>query len=479
MLQLAVVVLGMVMIELPNQEHLKPSKRKVLVECSKCGNSRELRRDYYNSLIKNGSNTCLSCAVKEGCERGTIGSFDSRQKASQNKWKDSKFREKVSEKVREHNQTEEFRSSQSLKSKELWSDEVYAKKISDGVKESMTPEIRSTIGESIKKRYSEDSNYRDSLSRRMTQRWTNEEYRRSMAESRLNQPQISSLQIKLYKYLDDLGIQYHKEGRETLIGHYMFDCLVPKQDKMHKNLLIECQGDYWHLDNINNGGDKRKFTYIDRYFPEHEIMYLWEHEFSTKDRIINRLKSKIGIDSNIIDFDFKSIELKNCQYKELSSFLDAYHYIGKGRGGISVGAYLNDILIGAIVYSPKLRDNHDFGQPFRELSRLCIHPNYQKKNFASWLISKSYKFLDVNLIISYCDTTAGHDGAVYKASNFKLHHEVKPDYWYVDVDGYVMHKKTLYLKARSMKMTELQYAETYNFSKIYGGKKLCFIREIK
>ena len=48
------------------------------------------------------------------------------------------------------------------------------------------------------------------------------------------------------------------------------------------------------------------------------------------------------------------------------------------------------------------------------------------------------------LIISYCDTTFNHDGAVYKAANFILDGEVKPDYWYVDEGGWVMHKKTLY-----------------------------------
>jgi len=91
-----------------------------------------------------------------------------------------------------------------------------------------------------------------------------------------------------------------------------------------------------------------------------------------------------------------------------------------------------------------MKINDEILNKVRELSRLCIHPSYHRKNFASWLISRAIKSIDADLIIAYADTTVGHSGTVYKAANFKFHHEVPPDYWYVDQDGYVMHKKTLY-----------------------------------
>ena len=80
------------------------------------------------------------------------------------------------------------------------------------------------------------------------------------------------------------------------------------------------------------------------------------------------------------------------------------------------------------------------------------------------------------MVIAYADTTVGYDGGIYKASNFKLHHIVPSDYWYVDTSGYVMHKRTLYGRAKSLKMTEAEFAEKYNYIKKYGGEKLCFIR---
>ena len=446
--------------ELPNQTHLQPSKRIILAKCDFCDFVRELRRDYYNSLVKNNKNICSSCAIKLAHSEGKCkSSFEIRSKISKERWANKEFRDAAVIRSTISNTTEEYKQSQRHKTLKLWSDPDYRSRVSAGVKEIMTDDMKLRISDSIKAKW-----------------LCSEDYRIKCAFARSNQNRVSKLQELLYLYLDDIGVNYHKEGDETVFGYYVFDCLIPRLNC--KNLLVECQGDYWHSLPKSIRNDKSKFAYINRYFPEYEIMYLWEREFSTKDKIISKLKSKLHIEQSIIDFDFKDIIVKECSYLEASEFLDAYHYIGKGRGGICVGSYLNDVLIGCIVYSKKLRQNQNFGQDFRELSRLCIHPNYHKKNFGSWFISRSYKFLDVKLIIAFTDTTAGHSGAVYKSSNFELSHEIDSDYWYIDTDGFVMHKRTLYGQAIRMKMTEREYAENYGYSKKYGGKKICYIKQI-
>jgi len=48
---------------------------------------------------------------------------------------------------------------------------------------------------------------------------------------------------------------------------------------------------------------------------------------------------------------------------------------------------------------------------------------------------------------------------------------VAPDYWYVDGDGFVCHKKTLWNKASQMKMTESVYCERFGYVKVWGGEK--------
>ena len=113
----------------------------------------------------------------------------------------------------------------------------------------------------------------------------------------------------------------------------------------------------------------------------------------------------------------------------------------------------------------------------RELSRFCIHPRYQKKNFGSWMISRCLKLLPdkIRTVVSYCDTTFNHDGALYKACNFVLDGSVRPDYWYVNDNKWVMHKKTLYQHAVKMSMTEIDYAKKYGYWRVYGTEKLRFI----
>lgn len=477
--------------ELPNQDGIVKSKRKILVKCDKCDFVRELRRDYYNSLIKNNKNVCSSCAIKIAHSEGKCKlPSNVKSEISKKAWSNTKLLEKHRLESISRNTTEEYRKTQSDRTKKLWLSEEYKKRVSDGVKAVMNEDMKKQISEILKNKWANEQQ-KEKYSNSLKKRWLSEAYRETMreihyspkykekmAEILANNPKVSSIQLLLYKYLEDLGIQYFKEGSDTKIGYYVFDCLIPKQGNLNKSILIECQGDYWHSISKNIRNDKSKFTYIDRYFPEFEIMYLWEREFSTKDKIVSKLKTKLNLERDILDFNFDNVDVKECSYKEASEFLDAYHYIGKGRGGICVGAYLDNILIGCIVYSKKLRQNQNYGQDFRELSRLCIHPNYQKKNFGSWFISRSYRFLDVKLIISFADTTSGHTGAVYKASNFKFSHETSSDYWYVDKDGFVMHKRTLYSQAVRLRMTESEYAEKYNFHKKYGGKKICYIKQI-
>ena len=52
-----------------------------------------------------------------------------------------------------------------------------------------------------------------------------------------------------------------------------------------------------------------------------------------------------------------------------------------------------------------------------ELSRLWICDT-QKHGTASWLISQVLRQMPAAIIVSYADTTAGHDGTVYRAANF-------------------------------------------------------------
>jgi len=395
---------------------------------------------------------CHHCAMVQGHKDGKFTitsnkpSAAGRQKLAESaraRWADPEYRQKWAE---TRASTKEKRSEFS---RSLWADESRLQKLSESLRSIwMTEEYRRK----------QRAGYTDPVKQLMAQR----------RAAQAGQP--SSIQLQLYKYLDDLGITYLKEGPGTTVGYYVFDCLVQRSDG--KKLLIECQGDYWHSLANTQKNDRSKFTYIDRYFPDHEIMYVWEHEFYAKDRVLDRLKLKFGLGIPSVGFDFSDIELGDVPTKDLRSFLDAYHYIGKGRGGKVVGAYHGAELVGCVVFSPPVRQN--LGD-VTELSRFCLHPSYHKKNFASWLISKAIRGV-AGVVVAYADRTVGHTGTIYKACGFKLDHTVPADYWYVDSDGYVMHKKSLYNRAVKNGLAEAEFAARYGYSKHYGGEKLCFIR---
>ena len=85
-----------------------------------------------------------------------------------------------------------------------------------------------------------------------------------------------------------------------------------------------------------------------------------------------------------------------------------------------------------------IQDFKNFDQTgFHELSRLCIHPDYQKtKGLASWFVSRCLKRLKAEYaskkqrckaVLSYADDDK-HSGVVYAACNFKYYGLSAPKY---------------------------------------------------
>lgn len=491
--------------------------KKTVAKCG-CGDRKSIRLDTYRSNIKrNGKYLCHHCAtIKAGADGKYSHTFEMRSNQSKKLWQNQDFRTKITASSSLVNTTTEYREKQSQRTLDLWQDDNYRQRVVASVAEAMAnesviakistnlktryqidPDYAIAVGEAARRRF-EDDEFRERASKRVKEWWVDNRDELlvifNSAEHRLKLSSIATELWKdrtyvenvikqrgvilepqrlLYSLLSDLNIQYYQEGPQTIIGPWTFDCMIPTNSR---HILIEVQS-YWHTLGTQQQRDRAKFSYINKYHPEYEIMYIWDYELGIKDRTIDRLLLKLGHKIPIADFSFLDLEIKMPDTNDLRQFLDLYHYIGKGRGGCSFGAYHDHKLVAAIVISPPLRQN--IAQQFNvkrmvELSRLCMHPIYHKPNFGSWFISRVMKMLDVDVVIAYADTTVGHTGAVYKASNFKFHHTVHADYWYVDNKGWVMHKKTLYNKARQMKLTEADFASKFGFVKKYGGEKLCF-----
>lgn len=386
---------------------------------------------------------------------------------------------------------EKYRDLQSNRMKNAWTDDRR-----ESVRERVlkyyqdNPELRRRLSDNSKRLWDSDE-YREGQIRIQREFWNRPENKRRLTDFRSKQSGIlSNIQHTLYSILDDLNIKYYREYQdresdpETIIGPYNFDCVIPRDGD--RDLLIECHGDYWHSQDKAIRNDQAKQTYINRYHSDkYELKVLWEHEFLELNRVQEVIKYWLGITRvDIVDFDFSSVDIRKAPSADYRTLLSKYHYLpNAGRGGIAYGAYLDNNIVGVCVFSPLPRQNIDIDNyskdEVRELSRLCIHPRYQKRNFASWFVSRCMKRLpnSFKCIVSYCDTTFNHNGAIYKALNFKQDRVVRPDYWYANKDGWVIHKKTLYGHAKKMSMKEVEYADKYGYKRVYGREKLRFIYE--
>jgi hypothetical protein len=118
--------------------------------------------------------------------------------------------------------------------------------------------------------------------------------------------------------------------------------------------------------------------------------------------------------------EVKKIERRQCEY-----FILEVHYAKRWPPiSYAFGLFDGDELIGIITYGTPLSSTlrvgvagHEHGLDVLELNRLCL--KYNRKNEASFLIAKSLKMLPHGkIIVSYADTSQGHYGFVYQATNF-------------------------------------------------------------
>jgi len=56
----------------------------------------------------------------------------------------------------------------------------------------------------------------------------------------------------------------------------------------------------------------------------------------------------------------------------------------------------------------------------------------------------------------------------------KFSNKIRPDYWYMNQERWVYHKRTIYERAVKLKLTEGEYATKNNLVKCFGKEKLKF-----
>ncbi len=292
---------------------------------------------------------------------------------------------------------------------------------------------------------------------------------------------LSKIQESFYRVLTENNINFYKEDSDKCrFGPWTFDSRICHNGF---DILVEVQGDYIHSLPKNIHKDKAKFTYIERYFPELSVKYVWEHEFGAINKVRDKIFEWLGL-SNVVqvDFNFKDVTFKTITESEAASFLSCFHYLGKLAGRFKIGAFIEDKLIAVSIWSTPTRKETAARLGCKlneclELRRFVIHDMYHKKNFATFSMARMEKLLPSGVtLVSFADQGVGHVGTIYKASNWIADGETEPSYFYIDNSGYVMLKKTLYNLANGMHVTEKDYAESMGYSKVKIPPKLRFVK---
>ncbi len=460
--------------------------------------ARQVRSDAMREVWERPEYVARQARVKASTEHVEL----QRQLALE-RFRNPEYRQHISDSLKEYWADPEVRTEMGARMVALWQDPGYlekqaraaadpallALKSENARRQWKSPGVRQAIVDGIRRAW-EDPAYRARAAELAKKRWEEDEYRKKMAVARasiLTDGRDSILERTAQTLLDTLKIPY---VRHHVVGYFEFDLFIPSH-----NVLVECNGEYWH--SLRKSQDAAKFTYIDTYFPDYRVLYLWERDFLNpniiRHKLIRELFGELDTEDQV-DFELGAVSVRQMDmahkadrsyYSLAEEFLQSFHYAGFGRSAkVVYGAYLGDTLIGVCKFCTPVRQESATSMGLApaqvlELDRFCIHPGYQKKNLASWLLSRGAKAAfeahpQVSTLISFADTTFGHLGTIYKAANWQQVHVVPPDYHYVSPDGFVVHKKTLYDHASRNSRKEAEYAAEFGYVKAFGKSKIKF-----
>lgn len=119
--------------------------------------------------------------------------------------------------------------------------------------------------------------------------------------------------------------------------------------------------------------------------------------------------------------------VREIPYYETKQFLLKIHYARRMPSiSYAFGLFLHRQLIGCVTYGVPASPNLCMGlagienkDRVLELNRLVLLPQYNGKNYASYIVSHSLKMLpNRTFVVSYADTAWSHVGYIYQATNF-------------------------------------------------------------
>ena len=202
-------------------------------------------------------------------------------------------------------------------------------------------------------------------------------------------PHQSSLEVQMATWLDELHIDYQQQFR---VDRKIADFYIPSS-----NLIIECDGLYWHSDAVmkdNNYHFNKKQLYDDNGY---DSLFFREDELNNKFDIIKSIVgNKLGLSTSIGARKCSIVELS---HKEGCEFFNDNHLMGKGKGQNFALMYEDSPV--SVISIKRTKQKH------HEVSRFASKLNYNIQGAFSRLLKHAESTLDMETLTTFIDCRYG------------------------------------------------------------------------
>lgn len=178
-----------------------------------------------------------------------------------------------------------------------------------------------------------------------------------------------------------------------------------------------------------------------------------------KEYSANHTPFKQNVKNKIMEkLDKSKCYVVECKFSDIRHIFENFHYKkGHMGGGISMcfAMFLDGEMVGgAVLGRPRHEKKYKNCIDIRRMACLDKSPMNSESYFLGQVIKWITNNTDYSYVLSYSDTTQGHNGTIYKASNFRnigLTTATK----YVDWNGIIYHPRSLSIdRAYSYAMRE-------------------------
>jgi hypothetical protein len=237
------------------------------------------------------------------------------------------------------------------------------------------------------------------------------QYGFEIAKNMYRTDSYSSLELRFQSFLDEHQLNYINQKRINLDNQYYIS------DFAIDNLLIECDGLYWHSDecrpddyHINKKTSYENLNYDSLFFREDEIRDKFE---IVKSVVLNKLNKSHRIFA-------RNCQLDKIDNKTADSYFEANHLMGRGRGATYVLTFKNDIVAALRLKRNKEKDY--------EISRFCNTKFNSVIGSFSRLLKFAIKDKQPDSIITFIDKRYGK-GLYLKNLGFNYIHTYPSFRW--------------------------------------------------